>query len=336
MVGRFQGPSSRHTNGPALTSIGQSFNNSSVKVRWDVFKGAYPQLSADRLVMVVLVREDGRESGPVPTYRLEQLPRLTARAHKAGVTALKVFATDRRDASGSTATVGASVMTRAIRAIKSMRLGIQVMTETCLCGYLSSGDCHLTARNGRPDQVATIAALAQQAVAQAKAGADVIGPAAMVPGSIAACRSALDSAGYSRVGIMPHLIVNSRLYSGYRAAMGIRPQNKQRPFQLPASGSTATAVERGLLMLSEGADSLLIEPALFSTDILCALYARSGVPLLPFSVSGECVLPPALLAEEYAMLLRAGASRVVSHAALTLLATLSDAPSTVPTSRKPS
>ncbi|MEU5994995.1 hypothetical protein ABZ806_38970 [Spirillospora sp. NPDC047418] len=300
-------------------------------------KESHPQLSADRLVMVVLVREDGRNvgrpPGPVPTYTLEQLPGVTARAHQAGITALKVFVSDRRNASATRAAAGSSVMTRAIRAIKSMRLGVQVMTETCLCGYLSTGDCHLTARNGRPDQTATIAALAHQAVTQAEAGADVIGPAAMIPGSIAACRSALDSAGFHRVGVMPHLIVNSRLYGGYRAAMGIHPQN--RPFQLPASGRTATAVERGLMMLSEGADSLLIEPALFSTDILCALHARAGVPLLPFSVSGECTtLAPELLAEEYAMLLRAGASRVVSHAALTLAATLGEAPSTVPTSRK--
>ncbi|MFG2249128.1 hypothetical protein [Spirillospora sp. NPDC048823] len=300
-------------------------------------KDSRPRLSADRLVMVVLVREDGRDTSrppsPVPTYTLDQLPRVTARTHEAGITAMKVFATDRHDASGTRGTTDGSVMTRAIRAIKSTRVGVQVMTETCLCGYLSSGDCHLTTRNGQPDQTATIAALAHQAVAQAKAGADVIGPAAMIPGSIAACRSALNSAGFHRVRIMPHLIVNSRLYGGYRAAMSIHSRN--RPFQLPASGHTATAVERGLMMLSEGADSLLIEPALFSTDILCALHARAGVPLLPFSVSGECTtLAPELLAEEYAMLLRAGASRVVSHAALTLAATLGEASSTVPTPRK--
>jgi porphobilinogen synthase len=283
--------------------------------------------------MVVLVREDDRNRGPVPTFSLNQLPSLTARAHEAGITAVKVFATDRRDASGTRAAVHGSVMTRAIRAIKSERLGMQVMTETCLCGYLSSGDCHLATRHGRPDQAATIEAMAHQAVTQAEAGADVVGPAAMVPGSIAACRSALDSAGCNRVRIMPHLILHSRLYGGYRAAMGIRPQQRHRPFQLPASSRTATAVERGLSMLSEGADSLLIEPALFSTDILCALHARAGVPLLPFSVSGECTaLPLPLLAEEYTMLLRAGASRVVSHAALTLAATLGDTPIAVPTS----
>jgi porphobilinogen synthase len=157
----------------------------------------------------------------------------------------------------------------------------------------------------------------------------------MIPGSVAACRSALDSAGFDRVRIMPHLIVDSRLYDGYRTAMGIQPRQKPRPFQLPVSGHTTMAVERGLMMLAEGADSLLIEPALFSIDILSGLHARAGVPLLPFSVSGECTtLSPALLAEEYAMLLRAGASRVVTHAALTLADTLGDAPSTIPTPRK--
>ncbi|WP_344888345.1 hypothetical protein [Actinomadura meridiana] len=287
--------------------------------------------------MVVLVREDGRAGGSVPTYSLDQLPCLTARVRAAGITALKVFATDRRDATGTRAASNNSVMSRAIRVIKSTSPDMEVMTETCLCAYVSTGECHLVGRTGLPDQAATIAALEHQAVRQAKAGADVIGPAAMIPGSVAACRSALDAAGFDQVRVMPHLIVNSRLYSRYRAAMGIRPQQARRPFQLPMTGPTATAVERGLMMVAEGADSLLIEPALFSTDILNGLYAKADVPLLPFSVSGECAaLPPALLAEEYCMLLRAGASRVVSHASLTLVDTLRDARPTVPTSRKPS
>ncbi|MFB4302226.1 hypothetical protein [Actinomadura sp. NTSP31] len=285
--------------------------------------------------MVVLVREDGGAGGSVPTYALDQVPGVTARAHAAGITALKVFATDRRDASGTRACAPDSVMARAIRAVKATCPSMRVMTETCLCAYLSTGDCHITASNGQPDQAATVSALAGQAVAHARAGADVIGPAAMIPGSVAACRSALNSAGFDEVRIMPHLIVDSRLYGGYRAAMGIRPRQEPRPFQLPISGHTAMAVERGLMMLAEGADSLLIEPALFSTDILSGLHARASVPLLPFSVSGECTtLPPALLAEEYAMLLRAGASRVVSHAALTLADTLGEAPSTISTPRK--
>ncbi|GAA0597161.1 hypothetical protein [Actinomadura livida] len=298
-----------------------------------MLKGSPLKLSAERLVMVVLVREDSSAGGSMPTYSLDQLPRVTARAHTAGVTAVKVFATDRRDVSGTRAAAHDSVMTRAICVIKSTQPSMEVMTETCLCAYASTGECHLTGRAGKPDQAATNAALARQAVTQARAGADVIGPAAMIPGSIAACRSALDAAGFDQVRIMPHLIVSSRLYGGYRAAMDIRPQSARRPFQLSVSGSTATAVERGLMMVAEGADSLLIEPALFATDILSGLHTKADVPLLPFSVSGECItLPPSLLAEEYAMLLRAGASRVVSHAALTLATTLGDASPTVPTS----
>jgi porphobilinogen synthase len=213
---------------------------------------------------------------------------------------------------------------------------MQVWTETCLCSYLSSGECHLT-EGGRPDEAGTVAALARQAVVQAVAGADVVGPAAMVPGAAGACRRALDAAGFGHVGVMPHLIVRSGLYGGYRAAMGITPASEFRRFQLPVGGSTAAAVERGLRMLAEGADALLVEPALLSADILAGLRARTDAPLVAFSVSGECTaLPPAILAEEYTALLRAGASRVVSHAALTVADTLSDRPSHHPTSGKPS
>ncbi|WP_083982186.1 hypothetical protein [Actinomadura hibisca] len=92
---------------------------------------------------------------------------------------------------------------------------------------------------------------------------------------------------------------------------------------------------RGRLMAAEGADALLVEPALFSADILAGLRAVLNIPLVSFSVSGECTtLTSDLLAEEYTMLMRAGASRVVSHAALAVAATLGDAPSTASTSGK--
>ncbi|WP_146087516.1 hypothetical protein [Thermomonospora echinospora] len=285
--------------------------------------------------MVILVRQD-RSEGSLRAYTVQELPWVAQRVQAAGIEAVKLFAADQAGSSGIHGEDPGSVMARAIRIIKRTCPRLQVWTETCLCSHLPSGECHLS-KDGRPDEAGTIAALSRQAVAQAAAGADVVGPAAMVPGSVEACRRALCAAGLGHVGVMPHLIMCSGLYSGYRATMGITPPAESRRFQLPVGGHTAAAVERGLLMLAEGANALLIEPALFSADILAGLRARTDAPLVAFSVSGECAaLPPAILAEEYTMLLRAGASRVASHAALTVADTLSDRPSHRPTTGKPS
>ncbi|RBL84509.1 hypothetical protein DDE05_23395, partial [Streptomyces cavourensis] len=120
-------------------------------------------------------------------------------------------------------------MTRTIKAVKKAAPGLLVMTETCVCSHTDSGECWLAdERDGGMDLVETTAVLAAQAVAQAEAGADIVGPAAMIPGSVQAVRDALDDAGHRDVAIMPHLIFESVLYQGYRATMGAAPRSGAR------------------------------------------------------------------------------------------------------------
>jgi porphobilinogen synthase len=162
---------------------------------------------------------------------------------------------------------------------------------------------------------------------QAQAGADIVDPAAMIPGSVRAVRRAL--AGLPGTGIMPHLIFDSRLYNGYRKVMGAVPASGEaRPFQAhpPRPGS---AVEAGLGFVAERAGMLLLEPAVFSADVLIALRAACGVPLAPFSVSGEYAgFAPAdgrdwrLMTKLFLMLKRAGARQIISYAAADLAAVL--------------
>jgi len=140
----------------------------------------------------------------------------------------------------------------------------------------------------------------------------------MLPGSVQAVRTALDSAGYGRVEIMPHLIFRSELYANYRATMQAAPASGTRRFHLPQDDYTR-AIETGLRFLREGANSLLLEPALFSADVLAALRTQTDAPLLPFSVSGECsALNVKILTEEYLTLLRAGATQIITYAAVEL------------------
>lgn len=288
-------------------------------------------LTPDDLVMVLLVREQPG-GGPMATMGLRQLRRRVPVLTGLGIRAVKLFAgAGRRDPSGTAGSMPDSLMARAIGEIKAAGPSMTVMTETCLCSYTDTGECHVAGRNGKPDLPATIEAIAGQAVAHAQAGADITGPAAMIPGSVRAVRRALDGTGHAGTGIMPHLIFDSRLYDGYRKAMDAVPASGDtRPFQVSPT-RPASAVDTGLAFTAEGAGMLLLEPALFSTDILIALKAACpAVPLAPFSVSGEYTrLAPAdgrdwrLMTELFLMLKRVGASQIITYAADGLATALS-------------
>jgi porphobilinogen synthase len=186
------------------------------------------------LVMVLLVRDEPGAGGPVPTLVVSRLGGKVRVLAGLGIQAGKVFAsTARRDLPAAAAWKSpAGLMGQAIREIKDADPTMTVITETCLCSYTRTGECHLTSRSGKADVPGTVAALAEQAVAQADAGTDIVGPAAMVRGSVRAVRQALDHAGHAGTGVMPHLIFDSRLYDRYRRAMGAVPApGDARPFQ---------------------------------------------------------------------------------------------------------
>jgi porphobilinogen synthase len=150
----------------------------------------------------------------------------------------------------------------------------------------------------------------------------------MIPGSVRAVRRALDAAGHAQTQIMPHLILDSRLYDGYRKIMGAVPASGDtRPFQAhPAQA--AEVIKTGHEFVTEGAGMLLLEPAIFSADLLITL-KTCGVPLDPFSVSGEYVrLAPTdghdwrLMTELFLMLKRSGATQIITYAAADIAAAL--------------
>ena len=282
------------------------------------------------LAMVLLVRDRPGSGQPVPTVTVPQLRQQVTLLAGLGIRAVKVFASStRRDPHRAPWKAPADLMTQAITEIKAAAPALTVMTETCLCSYTSTGECYLPGPGGRADVPATIAALAEQAVAQADAGADIVGPAAMIPGTVRAARAALDETGHAATGIMPHLILDSRLYDLYRAAMGAMPASGDvRAFQGNPS-RPREAVDAGLAFVSEGAGMLLLEPAVLTTDILIGLKAACSVPLAPFSVSGEYArfAPPdgkdwRLLTEVFTMLKRAGADQIITYAAADLARTL--------------
>ncbi|MGA6169082.1 hypothetical protein ACPEIF_02330 [Streptomyces sp. NPDC012600] len=286
-----------------------------------------PGLTPADLAMVFLMREeDDAKERSMPTMTVRELPEAVRNLESAGITAVKIFAGARlRDARASQHASPTSLMARSVTAIKKAAPGMLVMTETCVCQHNDSGECWLADKNGRMAVEETIEALGIQAVMQAEAGADIVGPAAMIPGSVREIREVLDVSGHMNVGIMPHLIFASSLYEGFRTSMGATPRSGVRAFQIPPN-QPEQAMHIARQMVDEGADMILTEPALHTVDTLVHLKDKIPVPLVPFSVSGEFqrltdpgedgerdVRP---LVEAYTVLKRAGATRIITYAAL--------------------
>jgi porphobilinogen synthase len=264
----------------------------------------------------------------MPTLTVGQIPNVMREARQLGIRSVKLFAeSTERDNGGEFSTVPDALMARAIRAAKDAEPGIAVMTETCLCSYTDTGFCYLVDRNGRPDIAATIDVTSRQAVAHAAAGADIVGPASMVIGTTKGAREALNSAGHESVSLMPHVIFWSGLYEGFRRTMGATPKaGVDREFQV-SPGKPEQFIDTSLQLVGDGADMLLLEPALFSADVLAELKKRTLAPLFPFSVSGEYTtlsrVDPSTgkrdvgrLVELFTMLKRAGAEASITYAAL--------------------
>ncbi|MEU6237509.1 hypothetical protein [Kitasatospora sp. NPDC047058] len=287
-----------------------------------------PALTPAHLSMVLLVVDEQAVDGPMPTTTVDRLPTVMRDCSRLGIPSVKIFAqATARDATGSVSLASDSLMARAVRVAKNAAPEVAVMTETCLCSYTPGGLCYVTDQRGRPDVAATIEVTAQQAVAHADAGADIIGPASMVLGTTRAARDALDQSGYEDRSVMPHVIYHSSLYDGFRLTMGATPHaGADRAFQISPT-RPSEFISAALRLVEDGADLLLLEPALFTGDMVRDLRARTTTPLFPFSVSGEynklAPLDPGTgrrdvrtLAELCTTLRRAGATATVTYGAV--------------------
>jgi porphobilinogen synthase len=288
-----------------------------------------PLLQPIDLVMPLLVTENGADEGAarLPTCTLDEVGDEVRELSGLGLGGVKLFAAaERKDAAATEATSDTNLMNRAIRAAKQAEPGLCVLVETCICAYSADGHCMLLGRDGTVDRDRTSAVLAEMAVLQAAAGADVIGPAGMVDGAVGAVRAALDEAGCSSVSVMPHLIVDSCLYRMYRRTMNADPAGgHRRAFHIDPS-QPEQVLQQAQRFIDEGSDMLLLEPALPLLDVLSALRPRLACPITAFSVSGEYLLLRGasrtgignnveVMIEFLGAIKRAGADAVLTYAA---------------------
>ncbi|HDS83919.1 MAG TPA: porphobilinogen synthase [Phycisphaerales bacterium] len=208
-----------------------------------------------------------------------------------GIPAVLLFGlAEHKDALGSEAWSDGSAVCRAAAAIKRAEPELVVMTDVCLCAYTDHGHCGLL-KDGRVDNDATLEKLAETAVAHARAGADVVAPSDMMDGRVLWIRRALDEAGLTETAILSYAAkFASAFYGPFRDAAGSAPgQGDRKSYQMdPACAHQA--MREIALDIDEGADMVMVKPALAYLDILRQAKDRFDVPLAAYQVSGEYMM----------------------------------------------
>jgi porphobilinogen synthase len=194
---------------------------------------------------------------------------------------------DRKDAVGSRSYADDGVVQRAVSAIKKNLPDMVVMTDVCLCEYTDHGHCGLI-KNGKVDNDSTLEVLARQAVSHAKAGVDFVAPSDMMDGRVGAIRSALDESGFHETGILSYAVkYASAFYGPFREAADSAPQFGDRSGYQMDTANAREAIKEAVLDMEEGADMIMVKPALAFLDILAKVREECLLPLAAYNVSGE-------------------------------------------------
>jgi porphobilinogen synthase len=242
-----------------------------------------------------------------------------------GVGAVILFGVpDHKDEVGSSAYDHDGVVQTAIRSIKADVPGMVVVTDVCLCQYTSHGHCGVL-RDGEVDNDLSLELLAETALSHAVAGADIVAPSDMMDGRVGAIRAALDGDGLTGVGIMAYSAkFASAFYGPFRDAAGSTPsEGDRRGYQMdPANGREA--IREVLLDLDEGADMVMVKPAMPYLDVLSEVRRATRAPIAAYQVSGEYAMIKAAAAngwldeqaaalESLIAIKRAGADMVITY-----------------------
>jgi len=229
-----------------------------------------------------------------------------------------------KDAEGSGADDPRGPVPETLRMLRAEGLPLVLVADVCLCEYTSHGHCGIL-DGERVDNDASLIRLAAAAVAYADAGADVVGPSAMMDGQVAALRSGLDSAGFSDTAIMAYASKHaSSFYGPFREAAGSTPSFGDRKSYQMDPANAREALREMELDAREGADILMVKPAITSLDLLAGARNRFDLPLAAYQVSGEAAMIEAAaergwldrrnaITESVTAIVRAGAGIVITY-----------------------
>ncbi|MBI5821427.1 MAG: porphobilinogen synthase [Verrucomicrobia bacterium] len=257
------------------------------------------RVSTDHLVMPLFARPGKGVRRPIASMpgnfqlSVDELVKEAREIHKLGVPAILLFGIpDKKDAKASGAYAKHGIVQTAVRAVKDAVPELLVITDVCNCEYTSHGHCGIVhkRRDGTldVDNDATLELLAKSAVSHAKAGADIVAPSDMMDGRVAAIRRALDKTGFEQTPILSYAAkFASGFYGPFRDAAESPPQfGDRRTYQMHyANGDEA--LREVALDIAEGADIVMVKPALAYLDLVRRVKERFGMPTAVYNVSGE-------------------------------------------------
>ena len=291
------------------------------------------RLRPDDLILPAFVNEtldEPREISTMPGQYQEthdSLLRTITDARQRDINAVILFGIPaRKDAEGSEAWNEQGVVQTAIRRIKhEFGDDMVVIADNCLDEYTDHGHCGVLRADGTVDNDATIELYARTALAQAQAGADIIAPSGMMDGQVAAIRQALDDNGYEETAILAYSAkYASVMYGPFRVAAASAPRHgDRRSYQMDVANQRE-AIRETLLDIDEGADMVMVKPAMTALDVVARVRDATDLPLCAYSVSGEYAMLRAAAAagafDERAAVLetltgirRAGADMVITY-----------------------
>ena len=298
------------------------------------------QLAPENLVLPLFACPGERVRREVPSmpgvYNLsvDEVAREAAKAYDDGVAGVILFGLpETKDETASGAYTQSGIVQSALRTVRRAVPDLLLITDTCLCEYTSHGHCGVV-RGGQVLNDESLELLARTAVSQAEAGADIVAPSAMMDGQVGAIRQALDEAGFEETAIMSYAVkYASGFYGPFRdAAMSAPAFGDRRTYQMDAANSRE-ALREAELDYAEGADILMVKPALSYLDIVRQVRDRFDLPLAAYQVSGEYAMIKAaaerrwineerIMLETLTSIRRAGASIIITYYALEAARTL--------------
>jgi porphobilinogen synthase len=293
---------------------------------------AETRLHPAELILPAFIREGLTEPAPLQSmpgvvqHTTDTLKRAAVEAAELGLGGIMLFGVpETRDAVGSASLDPEGVLNAAIRSVRA-EVGddLVVMSDVCLDEFTDHGHCGVLDTRGRVDNDATLEIYAQMAVAQAEAGAHVLGPSGMMDGQVGVIRQALDTAGQQDVSIVAYAAkYASAFYGPFREAVDSQLKGDRRTYQMDAANRREAILEVEL-DLEEGADMIMVKPAMSYLDVLADVAAMSPVPVAAYQISGEYAMIEAAAAngwidrkaailESVLGIRRAGANMVLTY-----------------------